>query len=411
MGTSFYDYKKNRYQILEQYADDYYLVKSDKKEEFYIIEADNEFLSSARPIKSVFNKFDSDKMYDIKGIYGDGVEESKAMNQWNLLKAEIDNIITEQLDKDAELQREEAAIASGWAPIKNYRYSIENDTDNLIISDIDNNRNFTVTSSSSDIEYKKLSSDDMDLYSQVWVNGYNTEYGDKKQAQENADNTMRAWWTCEKLYQNTSAQDLSRVFTQELIHNIDNQGLPNTTNENFAQFTANSFVMLEFMRSMQIPLFSDEKLLGKDVNNLDYDYMNIISRLNSRTSERLEVMHKELSGQVNEYCKQNSIEILADIKNAVPSGNNNFILKDNDDIRIDAINVIDSNTGLSAYQLEARMKNEPILSDPIIIGSCRQSDISKLGFTKASSWDNIDLKTSSKSAEGAKHKTNENFME
>lgn len=377
MEKCFYDYQKNRYTIVEQYGDDYFFIKNDKSGKYYIVEKDDDFQATKKPLKSVFNKYDEKVMYDIQGIFGEGLAEAEAYGQWKDFKQEVYNVAQEQLWRDDQLKREEEAIKRGWRHINSFESTFDKNTGNLIIQDTETGRDFSVTSQEPRIDFSTFNKEDCRFYGEMWVSGYNAEFGDTNFATKNADCGMTSYWRCDELFTSTSKENRSHVFTEDVCRNIIQATLQDNPNDPFNPYINRASAELQFMEILEIPLEANS-LLG-DVRELGYDYLSISDRVEENMPKMIDEKKEKVKEGVNEFFIENEVPLYVTQSGVVLDRENAVLLRDGEDWKLEAIKFTDPQLGKAMYQMEAVFENDYLQrTDRMVLGTCKESDILRL---------------------------------
>lgn len=411
MKDCLYDYQKERYSILDKYADNYYFIKNDKTGKCLIIEADGEFLSTRKALKSVFNKYDSKVMYDIQGIFGKGIEEESAAAQWEAFKKDVYLIAQEQLWNASQKQREEEAIKHGWQHIDKFESKLDQKTGNLIIQDLKSGREFSICSQEPRINFSKFDQDNLNFYAEMFVDAYNADFGDIDFAIKSADCGMTSYWRCDELFTSNAKENHSHVFTKDVCDNMIQSEIQDNPEEKFSEFINKASAELKFMEIMKIPLETNS-LLGETAS-LGYDYMKILNRIEEKLPQYISENRENKKKEAQEYCSKVNLPVYAIQRGAVLEPENSYLIREGADWNLEAIRFNDAQLGKPMYQLEIIHNNE-ILSqkERIVLGTCKEQDILKIQHK-----DNISLFPDNKdnisftSAKKATQKNVRNVME
>lgn len=372
MEKSFYDYQKNKYSVLDELGGTYFLLKADTVGDYYIIEADDEFRASAKPLKSVFNKYDTDVMYDIRGIFGKkGVDEKAAQEQWNQFLNDVVQIVNEEIYEQDQHQREEAARAAGWTPIRDYHFYVDADKGDLVIFDKVLNREHRVTTE----DLKSYSKEDVEFFADTWVDGYNTEFGDTTIAARIAENYVRAFNAAVSIVEMTSPEMFSKRFTEEIVKNIDAELVSGVDDDE--SHIINTITYLKFMKEKKIPFYEDVRLL-QNAGGLPYEYQAVANRLRQTLSERTKLCQEDLISKANDICLEKSIKLCAAQQNLDIDESVNYLIEEKDGVQIRAVGAKDTLSGADLYRLEAKTNDTPLLfNSPIVVGVCRSEELNK----------------------------------
>lgn len=405
MEKCFYDYQKNRYSIIEQYADNYYFIKGDKSGKYYIVEDDDSFQATRKPLKSVFNKYDSKSMYDIQGLFGEGLPGAEAAEQWKDFKQEVYMLVQEQLWRDEQFKREEEAKKRGWRYISAFESNFDDKTGQLIISDKETGREFGVVTQEPHIDFSSFNKEDQSFYGEMWVSGYNSEFGDTDFATKNADGGMMSYRRCDELFTSSSPENRSHVFTEDLCQNIVNAILNDANSEKFSPFISRAFAELQFMEILEIPLESNT-LLG-DVKKLHYDYIEISNRIEENLTKAIAEKKKKIVNEINTFCEKKELPLYVVQTGVALERETPITLQKDDGWELEAIRFIDPQLKKPMYQVEAVYDNEYSQQrERLIMGTCKEADILRLTNKSTSTFVNAISDNAMSSKEAQNRATN-----
>lgn len=370
MQETFYDYKHIAYNILDAVGQNdwrvYLLQSSDDK--YYIFDTANQDLkNSEKPLRSVFNRYKSNVMYDIPKhaqlIRGDDLLVYETL-KYDVLAYDVQK--RQGIETSARIAQ---AKANGWQElnVEAAEIALIDDNLNIVIDD----KQFIIKPRTDELDFKTMREDEITDYVKEWVLTYNNSVGDLSSAQTNAEGRILsarqvAQWAA-------TGRANSDFLTEKLVENLDISNKFDGYQGDRAFSMAQSIV--RYMSENNIPFFSDAKLMG-DCNGLDYDIYDITRRHHVYSAEyRAAEVLSDL--EIKTLHLLDSKAVLP-LNAAIPTEKSYTEIIDipnNDEIDLKAKKYHNSSIGTEVYDIVVGSKNPFFDAGKRIIGSCNQQTL------------------------------------
>lgn len=372
----FYDYKKNRYTVLDSVGETNiksYLLKRDNDDVYYIVEHGEEMKTTEKPLRSVFKKFDSNKMYDIRS-YGMMIEEDDLL-YWDNVRYDV-----VAHDKDVKSQRDfvvklAQAEAKGWKPIEleNTSYRIQGDTLELK----SDNKIYAIKERNQDLKFSDMTAAELKAYATMWTNCYNNTVGDLAEAQNYGENKVLAQREIEAL---AKTKPDSEACTKKLVEYLDQSFLYDGNQAN--QYLALVQELTEYMAKNDIKYEAKDIYLG-DTSELSYDFNDVIKQyLINNDNNRDNAMYDVLDDQAMEYLKEKGFYPLNYVTNRQQEPKHVFEVLKTDDFTLNAEEYLNEITGATEFDIIAESNYPFFHVSPSLMGCCNQETLNKLIATQ-----------------------------
>lgn len=367
MEKAFYDYKKRKYDILDAVGQNdwqMYLIQSPEGK-YYIANMSNVyFQKSAKPLRSVFNRFESNVMYDIPNY----CQELKNDELFEYEKQKYDVLAYDAAKKQGieTAARREKAVANGWAELnaETAQFSVTGDTFNLIVDD----KQFNIKQRSKEFDFGSMTEAELETYARQWITGYNNTIGNLTQAQTMADCKIQsdrkvAQWGAE-------GKATSEHLTEKLVENLDILGKYDGYQGDMAMAMVTS--ILEYMSANSIPYFNTAEFMG-DCSSLSYDLYDVMCFHQIYSTEiRGQAITAILEAQALSFLEEKGVLPL----NAAVQGNKNYTetvpIPNPDELDLTAKKYFNDTIGTECFDLVLKSKNPYFETPACIIGSCNQ---------------------------------------
>ncbi len=271
MQEIFYDYKHNGYTVLDAVGQNdwqVYLLQNPQTGDYYIFNTENaELKNSAKPLRSVFNRYKANEMYDIPK-YAQQLQNEDLLI-YERLKYDVIAYDVKKRQGIETSERVAHAKANGWKELNvdNAAITIDNAVLNILVDD----KQFSVKARTADIDFSTMGEEEMNEFVSEWISTYNNTIGDLSYAQTNAEGKLLsarkvAQWVGE-------GKSSSEFFTEKLVENLDIC----SKFDGYQGDRAFSMVqaIIKYMSDNKIPFFSDPKLMG-DCNGLNCDIYDVM---------------------------------------------------------------------------------------------------------------------------------------
>ena len=373
MQEVFYDYKHNNYAVLDAVGQNdwqvYLLQDSDGK--YYIFDTANaELKNSEKPLRSVFNRYKSNVMYNIpkfaKLIDGDELLTYESI-KYDVLAYDVQK--RQGIETSVRIAQ---AKANGWQELNIETAEIAIINENLKI--VIDNKQFIIKPRTTELDFNTLSEDELNGYVQEWVTTYNNSVGDLSSAQTNAegrvlsDRQLLKWAATDKA--------TSDFLTEKLVENLDISNKFDGYQGERAFSLAQSIV--RYMSENNIPFLSDAKLMG-DCNGLDYNIYDVTRLHHVYSSEyRANEVLSDLEIKTLHLLDTKSV---LPLNAAIPTEKNYTEVIDipnNDEIDLKAKKYHNASIGTDVYDIVVGSKNPFFDAGKRIIGSCNQQTLNKI---------------------------------
>ncbi len=408
MQEIFYDYKHNAYAVLDAIGQNdwqvYLLQSADGK--YYIFDTKNaELKNSAKSLRSVFNRYKSNVMYDIPK-HAQLIEGDKLLD-YETLKYDVLAYDVQKRQGVETSVRIAQAKANGWQElnIETAEIALKNDNLNIIIDD----KQFIIKPRTTELDFGTMREDELKEYVTEWINTYNNSVGDLSSAQTNAEGRILsarqvAQWAA-------TGKANSDFLTEKLVENLDISNKYDGYQGDRAFSMAQSIV--RYMSENNIPFFSDAKLMG-DCNGLEYNIYDVTRRHHVYSAEyRASEILSDLEIKALHLLDEKSV---LPLNAAIPTEKSYTEIIDipnNDDIDFKAKKYHNSSIGTEVYDIVVGSKYPFFDAGKRIIGSCNQHMLNTILGSKSepSKKLNSKLDTNSKSDKTTKVTGKQNQMQ
>lgn len=373
MENVFYDYKKNKYEVLDSVGQNdwqLYLLRDANGQHFMFDTKNEELLKSAKPLRSVFNRYGSDVMYDIPK-FGEAIEDIDLLAYEEKKYA----VITYDVMKKQKLETAEKikqAKQSGWAElnIDTAQYALTNDG----LEIVSDGKHFDIKARSKELDFNSMSEIEINEYVKSWITCYNNSVGDLAQSQTAAEcdilaGRMVAGWVEEG---KTSSLDL----TTKLVTNLDMSDRFEGYQSDKAFAVARK--ILNYMSDSSIPFASTPTLMG-DCNDLEYDIYAVMFRHQSYNENfREEAMAQEMETKALSFLEEKKVLPLNVATDDDKSYTGVVEIPNPDNIDLKAYKFMNSVIGAESYDIILKSKYPYFDVRPRLIGSCNQKTLNSL---------------------------------
>ena len=268
--NSFYDYKKNRYSVLDEVyigkEPIKFLIKADKEDRYYILDFNDELKSSEKPLRSTFARYDSKVKYDIANLAQE-ISDTDLM-VWEEQKLEIQMQEMSYFDNEKLQQKREEAEEAGWSELSivDVSYYIENSVLNLSID----GKSFSIQQRIDELAFEELTSNELGDFVREWIYVYNHTIGDMTKAQTSAECEIVAQREFDKLDKSSLTQ---LDFTKLLVKNLDYS----TKFEGWQGEKAFKMCekLVDYMKDKEIAFASEPTLLG-EFGEVGYELRDVL---------------------------------------------------------------------------------------------------------------------------------------
>lgn len=270
MQEMFYDYKRKAYRVLDAVGQNdwqLYLLQSSDGRYFIFNTANAELTSSAKPLRSVFNRYKASEMYNIPQFAQEIQNEDLLIYESQKYDVLAYDVQKRQGIETAE--RITRAKANGWQELNadNAEIGIEGKTLNILVD----GKQFAIKARSADVDFSSMPEEEVKSFVSQWITTYNNTVGDLANAQTYAEGSVLsarqvAQWVKE-------GKGTSDYLTEKLVENLDINDKYDGYQGDRAFFMVQA--ILKHMEKNKIPYLSDAKLMG-DCSSLDYDVYNVV---------------------------------------------------------------------------------------------------------------------------------------
>ena len=400
---NFYDYKKVKYEVKDYAGENdwkLYLLRNSKGE-YYIFDTTNiELMNSAKPLRSVFNRYDSKTMYNIPK-YGQQITDADILSYEERKNAVIAYDVTKK--QHTELSHKiEAAKRNGWNEIniQDVQFAIT-DSGLEIIAD---GNHFNIKTRSEQLDFEKMSEIEINNYINSWVLSYNNTVGDLNQAQTTAECTVLADRTIAEWEEQN--KNNSEWLTTQLVTNLD------ITDKYSGYQSDKAFALSQkivtYMEKNAIPFTSSETLMG-DCSELPYDIYSVMIRHQSYNDNfREDALAKDLEAKALAFLENKKVLPL----NAATGDKKNYSetinIPNPDNIDLRACKYLNNTIGAENYDILLSSKYPYFDVRPRIIGSCSQKTLDTLLSASESATHKRQYKSLTTAPTAAQGKSNAN---
>lgn len=373
MEKAFYDYKKRKYEILDAVGQNdwqIYLIQSPEGKYYIANMANVYFQKSAKPLRSVFSRYEANVMYDIPKY----CQELQNNELLEYEKQKYDVLAYDAAKKQGieTAERREKAIANGWSELNadNAHYSVSGDTLSIIFDD----KQFSIKQRSKELSFGSMTEAELKAYANQWITSYNNTIGNLSQAQTMSDCKIQSDRKVAQWVQEGKAT--SELLTEKLVESLDITDKYDGYQGDAAMAMAVS--ILDYMRSNSIPYFNTAELMG-DCSSLSYDIYDVICFHQIYSSKiRGQAITAILEAQALSYLEDRGVLPLNAAVQGAKEYTETVAIPNPDELDLTAKKYFNETIGTECYDLVLKSKNPYFETPACIIGSCNQGVLNKL---------------------------------
>lgn len=400
---NFYDYKKVKYEIKDYVGENdwkLFLLRNNKGE-YYIFDTTNtELVNSAKPLRSVFNRYDAKTMYNIPK-FAQQITDADILSYEERKCAVIAYDLTKKQQSELA-QKIEEAKRNGWEEIntQDVQFAIT-DSGLEIIAD---GNHFNIKTRSEQLDFNKMTETEIDNYIKSWVLSYNNTVGDLSQAQTTAECSVLAERTVAKW--TNEDKNNSEWLTTQLVTNLD-------ITDKFSGYQSDkAFALAQkiitYMEEHSIPFTSSDTLMG-DCSELPYDIYAVMIRHQSYNENfREEALAKDIETKALKYLKDKHVLPLNAATDEKKNYSETINIPNPDNIDLRACKYLNNVIGAESYDILLSSKYPYFDVRPRIIGSCTQQTLNTLLNSSESTTTPRKYKSLNTTPTAAKGKSNAN---
>lgn len=375
---SFYDYKKNRYTVVDYVGQSdihRYLLKRDKDERFFVFDFSEDVRKTEKPLRSVFAKYDSQSMYNVL-LYAEEIDVNDTL-YWDNLKYDV-------LDHDTQVKAEneykskyKSAIANGWQEINIKEASFKLNGEVLQI--LTDNQIYDIKSQDGELKFSDMKNEEVISYACAWIGSYNRSVGDTVLAQITANNKVNADRDINTFVNSKGGKPTSEECTSKLVECLDMAFKYDGTISDRSFATANS--LLWYMEQNQITFALDDALLG-DAETLSYELADVLKQYHLNNEyNREQAIENKVEQEAEAYIKSKGVELKYASYNEKAYTSFKELMK-SDTITLTAKGYTDNITGSKSYDIVAKPNYHLFDTEPCLIGCCNEGVLNKIIATQ-----------------------------